>query len=178
MFLNNFYLTDPTSVACSRENPQQQLSGVPHTNYYRPSFYKAPFDFVIKPAETIIVHFNAPPSVRFLTRDHCLDRFTDKDVTLAVTNESKEPFHVDKDTLLESIIENIEISSDFRLTSSVYRHQIVIDTYNDDVVTDSYELNTVLYELQTKRSPSTEQLTAYVTCPPPHPSSASPSSFL
>jgi hypothetical protein len=107
-----------------------------------------------------------------------LDRFTDKDVTLAVTNESKEPFHVDKDTLLESIIENIAISSDFRLTSSVYRHQIVIDTYNDDVVTDSYELNTVLYELNTKRSPSTEQLTAYVTCPPPHPSSASPSSFL
>ncbi len=148
---------------------------------------KAPFDFVIKPAETIIVHFNAPPSVRFLTRDHCLDRFTDKDVTLAVTNESKEPFHVDKDTLLESIIENIAISSDFRLTSSVYRHQIVIDTYNsyDDVVTDSYGLNTVYYELKTKRSPSTEQLTAYVTSPPPHPSSspsasssASPSSLL
>lgn len=131
MFLNAFPHTDPNNVACGKENPQEIVPGVPHSNYYSSSFFKAPFDFSIKPAETITVHFNAPPGVRWLAADNSLECFSDKDLTLAVTNLSKEDFHVLKDTILQSIIENIDIKGDeFRLTSRVYRHQVVIDTYD------------------------------------------------
>ena len=62
MFINAQAYTDPNDVACGKENPKIVMTGLTHKNYYSSSFYKAPFDFVIKPSETITVHFNAPPA--------------------------------------------------------------------------------------------------------------------
>jgi hypothetical protein len=124
MFINAQAYTDPNDVACGKENPKIVMTGLTHKNYYSSSFYKAPFDFVIKPSETITVHFNAPPAVRWLNGDGGLEQFTDKDFTLAVVNQSKEDFKVLKNTLLEQVIEHTDIKGDeFRLTSRVYRHQ-------------------------------------------------------
>ena len=124
MFLNAAAFTDPNDVACGKENQLKFVPGEPHKNYYSPSFYKAPFDLVINPSEIIIVHFNAPLGVRWVNKDSCLEHFSDKDLTLKVENQSKEDFHVPKDTLLQQIIEHIDIKGDeFCLTSRVYRHQ-------------------------------------------------------
>ena len=133
MFINQAAHTDPTAVACGLDMAEQHIPHrAQHANYYCPSFYRAPFSFVLDDNETVIVHFNAPPSVRWLNGDNQLDRFTDKDLTLSVTNQTREPFEVAKETLLERLIEQNGIISEFRLTSRVYRHQIVMDTYNDD----------------------------------------------
>jgi len=130
MFCSKHAVQDPDQIAKGKEFHPPADSNQPHDHYFSTAHYWTPHPFNLQPGETVIVHFNPPPSARWLGPDNQLTSpVGDSLMTMTLTHTGTDGMVVPQNTVLQRLTENSVIQSNFTLTSLVYRHQLVYDHF-------------------------------------------------